>query len=139
MSAGHALLAKHVSSPSTQANEEDATIKVAERVSKLVRRRPVAESEKPVAGHLTHSGFGAAMGVLYGLAAAATPVVTIGAGAGFGAAVWLGAHVIVVPMLGLARSPWREPARREALEFALHIIYGVTLGLVHRAVVRISR
>ena len=140
MSAGHALVtAKEVTPPSTQTKEEDATLKVAARVSELVRHRPLAESEKPLAGHLAHYGFGAAMGVLYGLAAVVTPVVTIGAGAGFGAAVWLGAHAIVVPALGLARSPLREPPGKEALEFVLHLAYGVTLGLVHRAAVRTSR
>jgi len=140
MSAGHALVtARATTPPSTEPKEEDATVKVAARVSTLVRHRPLAESEKPLAGHLVHYGFGAAMGVLYSLAAVVTPVVTIGAGAGFGAAAWLGAHVIVVPALGLARPPVRELPGKEALEFALHLAYGVTLGLVHRAVVRISR
>jgi len=86
-----------------------------------------------------HYGFGATMGALYGAAAAVTPVVTIGAGTAYGAAVWLGAHAIVVPALGLARSPLREPPGKEALELVLHLAYGVAVGLVHRAVVRISR
>jgi putative membrane protein len=131
MSAGHALLA-----PKEPAGGEDATLKVARRASELVRHRPLAESEKPVAGHLVHYGFGATMGALYGTAAAVAPVVTVGAGAGFGVAVWLGAHAIVVPALGLAPSPLREPRGKEALELVLHVAYGVTLGLVHRAAVR---
>ena len=90
MSASHALVtAKEVTPPSTQTREEDATLKVAARVSELARHRPLAESEKPLAGHLVHYGFCAAMGVLYALAAVATPVVTIGMGAGFGAALTL--------------------------------------------------
>jgi hypothetical protein len=33
-------------------------------------------------------------------------------------------------VLGLARSPFREPASKEALEFVLHLAYGVTVGPV---------
>ena len=141
MSASHAFVTgiggKETAPPVSQ--DEDATLKIARRVSELVRHRPLAESEKPLAGHLVHYGFGATMGALYGAAAALTPVVTIGVGTAYGAAVWLGAHAIVVPALGLARSPLREPPGKEALELVLHLAYGVTVGLVHRAVVRISR
>ena len=140
MSAGHALLSpREVSPPPTQTTEDDATVKIAARASALVRHRPLADSEKPLAGHLVHYGFGAAMGVVYGVAAVVAPVATIGAGVGFGAAVWLGAHVIGVPALGLARSPFREPFGKEARELVLHLAYGATLGLVHRAAVRTSR
>ena len=143
MSAGHAfvtgIIGKDAAPPANQAKDEDATLKIAGRVSELVRHRPLAESEKPLAGHLVHYGFGATMGVLYGAAAVVAPVVTIGVGTAYGAAVWLGAHSIVVPALGLARSPLREPLGKEALEFVLHLAYGITVGLVHRAVVRTSR
>jgi putative membrane protein len=92
-----------------------------------------------VAGHVVHYGFGAAMGLVYGVAAAVSPRVTVARGAGFGAAVWLGAHVIVVPALGLARSPRQQPLGREVVELVLHLVYGVTLGLCHRVAVRTSR
>ena len=143
MSAAHALVTsltgKGAPAPAGAAKEEDATLKIAGRVSELVRHRPLTESEKPLAGHLVHYGFGASMGVLYGSAAVVTPAITVGAGTAYGVAVWLGAHAIVVPALGLARSPLREPPGKEALEFVLHLAYGLTVGLVHRAAVRASR
>jgi len=143
MSAGHALVMQlrgdKALPATTEAKEEDSTVKVAARLSELVRERPLDESEKPVAGNVVHYGFGAAMGLLYGVTAPALPLVSVGAGAAFGAAVWLGAHAMVVPALGLARSPLRQPFAKEALEFVLHLAYGVTVGLVHRAAVRISR
>ena len=143
MTAGHALVTgiggKDAAPSVNQAADDDATVKVATRVSQLVRHRPLAPSEKARAGDLVHYGFGATMGALYGAAAAVTPVVTIGAGTAYGGAVWLGAHAIVVPALGLARSPLREPPGKEALELVLHLAYGVAVWLVHRAVVRISR
>jgi hypothetical protein len=142
MSAGHALLTKIAgdgAAPAASGQEEDATVKVADQLSRTVRGRPLSEPEKPVAGHLVHYGFGATMGALYGGAAAVQPAVTIGAGAGFGAAVWLGAHAIVVPTLGLARSPVQEPRGKELRELILHLAYGIAVGLVWKAVVKISR
>ena len=139
MSAGHALLAGNDDEGVAAAKDEDATLKVAGRVSELVRDRPLAESEKPMAGQLVHYGFGAAMGLLYGSTAVAMPIVTAGAGAAFGGAVWLAAHATVVPALGLARSPLREAPSKELRELVLHLAYGLTVGLVHRVAIRISR
>ncbi len=139
MSVGHALVTTIVGNGSAPAapkdEEEDATVKVADRLSKAVRGRSLTERERAMAGHVVHYGFGAAMGLVYGAAAAVAPIVTIGAGVGFGAAVWLGAHAIVVPALGLARSPLRRPPAKEALELVLHLAYGVSVGLVREAIV----
>ena len=136
MSAGHALAMKLTGeAPPPPASEagEDATIKIAQQVSQLARGRPLAPDEKPIAGHLVHYGFGATMGLAYGVAARVTSLVTVGLGAGFGAAVWLGAHAVVVPALGLAPSPLRQPKGKEALELILHLAFGMTVGVVHRA------
>lgn len=51
-------------------------------------------------------------------------------------AVWLGAHVIMVPALGLAPPPTRQPALKEALEFLLHLVYGAVTELGRRLVRR---
>ena len=143
MSAGHALVTRVAGDggapPASREQDEDSTVKVAQGVSRVARGRPLADHEKPMAGHLVHYGFGASMGLLYGAAAAVHPGVTIGAGAGFGAAVWLGAHVVAVPALGLANSPLREPPAKELRELVLHLAYGVALGLVWKTAVRTSR
>lgn len=142
MSAGHAVAMKLTGrepAPPAREADEDSTIKVAQQISRRTRHQPLTPDEKPLAGHLVHGGFGASMGLLYGAAAAATPLVTVGAGAGFGAAVWLGAHAVAVPALGLAPSPLRQPFGKEALELVLHIAYGLTVGLVHRAALRACR
>ena len=132
MSAGHTLLARITRDQRDTDQEEDATIKVADRLSRAVRRRPLASHEKPAAAHLVHYGFGAAMGAVYGVATAVAPATAVGVGLGFGAAVWLGAHAIVVPALGLARSPVRQTPSKEGRELMLHLAYGVTVELVRR-------
>ena len=143
MSAGHALITRVAGdSPAPPANsdqDEDSTVKVAQHLSRVVRGRPLSDHEKPMAGHLVHYGFGTSMGLLYGAAAAVLPAVRFGAGTAYGAAVWLGAHAIVVPALGLARSPLSEPLTKEARELALHLAYGLAVGLVWKALVRTSR
>src|SRR4029077_172783 len=88
---------------------DDATVKVADALSRALRRPPLPEDAKPVAGSLVHYAFRVSMGLAQGAAAAVTPIVGAGGGLGFGAAVWLGAHVIAVPALGLAPSPRRQP------------------------------
>jgi uncharacterized membrane protein YagU involved in acid resistance len=50
----------------------------------------------------------------------------------FGVAVWLGAHVIMVPALGLAAPPTRQPPLKEAFEFVSHLVYGAVTELARR-------
>lgn len=139
MSAAHSLVtsAGHRGA-SPPAQGEDATVKVADALSRIVRGRGLSEPEKPAAGSAVHYGFGAAMGVTYGLVAATTRVATIGWGMGFGAAIWLGAHVIVVPAFGLAPFPLRQSLPKEGLELGMHLLYGVTVNLVRRAALRLA-
>jgi len=124
--------------PPEQHQDEDATVKVADALSRIVRGRGLSEREKPAAGSAVHYGFGVAMGVTYAIVAATTRVATVGWGMGFGAAVWLGAHVIMVPALGLAPSPLRQPLPKEGLELGMHLLYGVTVHLVRRVTLRLA-
>jgi putative membrane protein len=136
MSAAHTLVAPP---RPTEAEEPDATVKVADRLSRAVRRRPLARAEEPAAATAVHYGFGAAMGALYGALTTMAPGLAASGGLGFGAAVWLGAHATVVPALGLARSPLRRPAGQEALELGLHLLYGVTTEVIRRLTVAVVR
>jgi len=97
--------------PPPQAREDDSTVKVADALSRTFRDAPLPESAKPLAG--------------------------LGGGLGFGAAVWLGAHVVTVPALGLAPSPRSQPRSKEGLELALHLLFGVCTEQVRRVVVRL--
>ena len=140
MSAGHSVVMRVAGDTfRTTPTEPDSTVQVAERVSQLVRGRPLEDSETSLAGHLVHYAFGALTGLVYGVVAPVLPIVTAGTGALYGVAVFIGAHGTVVPALGLARSPLRSPVKKEALELVLHVAYGLTVGLVYRLAVRTSR
>lgn len=111
---------------------DDATVKVADGVVRRVTGRPLRESEKPLAGNLVHYAFGGGVGALYGGLAELAPRITMGMGLPFGIAVWLGAHVITVPALGLAEAPTRRPPSKEAPELVMHLLYGAVTELARR-------
>jgi uncharacterized membrane protein YagU involved in acid resistance len=97
-----------------------------------VFRHALAEEEKKAAGTAVHYGFGASVGGVYGVVAEMTPLVTRGGGVPFGTAVWLGAHVIVVPALGLSSPVTRSPLPKEVVELAAHFVYGAVTELIRR-------
>src|SRR5688500_8935892 len=123
--------------PADQPEGDDATVKVADAIARRVLQRPLPEDKKPLAGNLVHYAFGAGVGAFYGGVATVFPRVTMGFGLPFGAAVWLGAHVITVPALGLSEPPTRRPFSKEALEFVLHLVYGAVTEGVRRLVRRV--
>ena len=115
---------------------EDATVKVADGLTGWLVNRPLPEDRKPLAASIVHYAFGAGVGGFYGGVAEAWPRVTMLLGLPFGVGVWLGAHVIAVPALGLAAPPTRQPSSKEALELFLHLVYGAVTEGVRRLVRR---
>lgn len=81
-----------------------------------------------------HYMFGTALGIGYGIVAEELPDVTVGAGVPIGAAMWAGTHGSVVPALGLQEPPDEMPAAWYVWEFGSHLVYGLTVELVRRAV-----
>lgn len=77
-----------------QHQDDDATVKVADGIARWLLHRRLPEEKKLLASNLVHYSFGATVGALYGGVAAVVPRVTTALGLPFGAAVWLGAHVI---------------------------------------------
>jgi uncharacterized membrane protein YagU involved in acid resistance len=133
MSLAHRILADRTSAAqgSASTQPEDPTVKVASAATRLAGYR-LSEDQKAPAGSVVHYAFGAVVGALYGAAAEIVPRLTTAFGLPFGVAVWLGAHVIMVPALGLADSPVRQPIGKEAEEFGLHLAYGSVTELVRR-------
>ena len=112
----------------------DSTEKAAAAVSKNIFAHELTRKERKTAGPLVHYLFGATVGALYGVAAETIPAVRTGFGSLFGAAVWLGAHAIAVPALGLAEPVTKSPWRQEAGEFGAHLVYGTAAEGLRRAV-----
>jgi putative membrane protein len=103
---------------------EDSTVKAASAVSRTAFHHKLTLDQKKIAGPIVHYGFGANVAGIYGITAELAPLVSTGWGIPFGAAVWLGAHVITVPALGLSDPITHSELRAEAVEFGAHLVYG---------------
>ena len=114
--------------------QDDATVKAAKIISTEVLGHELQESEKKPAGAAVHYAFGTLSGGLYGALAEVTPQVTTGGGVPFGAAFWLLADEISVPLLGLSKGPSEYPVSTHAYALASHLVYGATAELSRRAI-----
>ena len=121
-------------SPLDKASQDDATVKAARAISKGVFGHDLRESEKETAGAAVHYAFGTATGGLYGAVAELSPAVTAGMGLPFGAAFWLIADETAVPLLRLSKPPTEYPASTHVYALASHVVFGLTVELVRRAV-----
>ena len=108
----------------SQPDKEDSTVKAASAISRTIFHHELTADQKKVAGPIVHYAFGTTTAALYGVLVELRPSTRLGWGLPFGAAVWLGAHVITVPALGLSEPVTRSSPAAEAREFAAHLIYG---------------
>jgi uncharacterized membrane protein YagU involved in acid resistance len=116
----------------SQPADEDSTIKTASAISQAIFQRRLTAAQKEMAGPVVHYAFGTTMGALYGVLADSRDATRLGWGLPFGAAIWLGAHVITVPALGLSEPITREVPAAEAVEFISHLVYGAFVEGVRR-------
>jgi hypothetical protein len=113
--------------------QDDATVETAKVISRNVFGHELQESEKKPAGAVVHYAFGTVTGGLYGALAEVSPQVTMAAGLPFGAAFWLLADEIAVPVLGLSKGATEYPISTHAYALASHFVYGMTAELSRRA------
>jgi uncharacterized membrane protein YagU involved in acid resistance len=128
MSQLHALLQRGDSSP--RQSKEDSTVKVATAISRRIFQHELSEQQKKIAAPAVHYAFGASVGAIYGTLVESGHVMRAGWGLPFGAVVWLGAHVIAVPALGLSEPITKSEPSSEAAEFGAHLLYGATVESV---------
>jgi uncharacterized membrane protein YagU involved in acid resistance len=79
---------------------------------------------------VSHFGYGAAMGTLYGSSRNKIPLPSPVKGILFGLIVWAASYLGLLPLIGMSESGRSEPGRRNLLMIAAHVVWGVTLGLV---------
>jgi uncharacterized membrane protein YagU involved in acid resistance len=115
-------------------NREDSTVVAGSFISQSLFHHKLNEREKKIAGPVVHYAFGASMAAAYGTIVEWEPVTAAGWGIPFGIVVWLGAHVITVPALGLSEAITRSTLPAEATEFAAHLVYGTVTEAVRRLV-----
>jgi hypothetical protein len=113
--------------PQPKPQGEPATVKVAEGISQATMGHHLTPREKKQAEPLVHYGVGTLVGAVYGAMAAKVPVTKAGSGTVYGAAVWLVADEIGVPMAGLSKPPQQVPVEKHLEALASHLVYGLTV------------
>ena len=131
MAALHRQLPAHERQPLPP---REVTVRTANRLGAAAATD--TEEEKETATWVSHFGYGAGTGALYGLIGDRFPGPAVARGVLWGLTVWAVSYLGWLPLTGIRRSATRQPPRREAVMIAAHIVFGATTGLVHE---RLSR
>jgi len=123
-----------MSGSNSKQGQEDSTVRAASAISQALFHHDLTPDQKTIAGPAMHYLFGSTMGATYGVLVEFWDAARLGWGLPFGAAVWLGAHAITVPALGLSEPITRNPPAAEAIEGAAHLVYGAMLETVRRSI-----
>jgi putative membrane protein len=101
---------------------------------KAARELGVLEAMPPASRYaatlITHFGYGAGVGALYGALEENLPVPPAAKGILYGLLVWAGSYLGILPVAGALTSAASHPIRRTALMIAVHAIWGLALGLL---------
>jgi len=89
------------------------------------------EEKREASTWVSHFGYGAASGALYGLIARRLPGPPVARGVLWGMVVWAGSYLGWLPLTGIRASATRQPPRREAVMIAAHVVFGGATGIVH--------
>jgi putative membrane protein len=116
-----------------ESSGDDATVKAANAIASAVFHYQLTAVEKRWAGPAVHYGMGAKLGALYGALAPSIPI-EAGSGMAYGAAVWLGADEIAVPIFGLSKLPIHTPLVSHVNALASHLVFGLVLHFTRKIV-----
>jgi uncharacterized membrane protein YagU involved in acid resistance len=105
---------------------DDAAMKTADLVAQSTAGRPLSPTaKKEVGGPAAHYAFGLAAGALFGALRELMPCSSIARGGPYGAAVWVAADQLALPLAGL--SPWplkAYPPSVNLQHLTAHLVYG---------------
>jgi putative membrane protein len=110
----------------------DPAEKLAALAVESVSGEVLSPEERHHGGTVVHFGYGTATAAVYGLLADYFPAVTAGAGSAYGLAIWVGADLVAMPVLGLSRKPHEYSGWIALYGAATHVVYGVATELARR-------
>jgi hypothetical protein len=105
------------------------------RVTYRLLRRTGAEEhmegeEQEAVALVNHFGYGAATGALYGLLAGMFSIRSIWGGVVYALCIWASSYLGWLPASRLSPPATEEPARRNILMLAAHLVWGSVVGLL---------
>lgn len=120
-----------------EGQEEDATVKTAQKISLAALGHQLSPAQKKTAGPVVHYAYGTGIGAVYGGLAHKYKAAKSGFGSAFGAGVWAAGEEIAVPLLGIGKKPTEIPVSQQFQSLAAHLVYGVTLEAVRRLALKV--
>lgn len=75
-----------------------------------------------------HVGYGALCGAIFGTFAPKQPAAAVAAGMLFGLGVWVGSYLGMLPALHIRHDAREDPAARNGLMIASHLVWGAATG-----------
>lgn len=119
--------------PEQREAPEDPTGELAERVASGVLDTELDDETRATAGQALHWGYGAMWGAYYGVMQSSLRWPFLLHGSIFGMTVATVASTLV-PAMGLAAPPTKQPATVSAMQTVNHLIYGWVVALVFRII-----
>jgi len=113
-----------------RSEHQNANELAAQAVATATIQRRLTQRELSIGARVVHFAFGAAVGALYGAYVQRHPKHRTGVA--LGAALWLTADEIAMPVVGLSRSTRQRPLEMHLQSLAAHLVYGVTTEQVRR-------
>src|SRR5437868_42862 len=131
---GHDIARLKVRARRSHLPQRDATVRAAEGVASLVRARGLKPRHRHVAGVTVHYAFDAFVGAAYGWAVENNRTICAGFGLPFGAAVWLLAEEVALPLTGLSDEAAKYPLRDHFDALTAHLLFGSATELTRKSI-----
>jgi uncharacterized membrane protein YagU involved in acid resistance len=116
--------------------EWDSTMNTATAVARKVLQRRLPQTQKERGAVAVHYAIGGVMGAGYAVVREYVPAVGAGAGAVFGAAMFVLAQEIGTPLMGLSKPVRDYSPAMQANSMGEHVAWGLTTETVRRALRR---
>ncbi|MFT4073619.1 MAG: DUF1440 domain-containing protein [Dysgonamonadaceae bacterium] len=97
------------------------------------------DNARPFVSFIVHFGFAFFFSWLYLWLAKRTRVITWGAGALYGIAIYVLFHIIIMPLMGTVPMPWDQPWEEHISELFGHIVWAWSIELVRVYIQKKSR
>ena len=130
------MVALQHASPAARAQSlppKQITVELAERAG---LGRELDGTGEDAATTVSHFGYGGAVGALYPYVGERLPGPTLLKGALFGLGVWAASYLGWIPAAGILRPATREPAGRNAMMIASHLVWGAATAAISERLLR---
>ncbi len=116
------------------ADKDPATVEAADLVSREVFDHKLKATEKESAGQAMHYLMGGVSGAIMGATAEYSNLAKAGGGLLSGTAIWAVADDVVIPALGLSKSPTDIKFSTHAYALTSHWVFGTVSEFVRKAI-----